>query len=522
MTLARMALARRIDRLLEPHRGERPGVTIGVVQEGALVLQRSAGLASLEMGVAIGAETRFRVASVSKQFTCAAVLLLAEEGRLGVGDPVRAYLPEAYGGITLDHLMHNMSGVRDMLTLMRLGGADLGQPVTSAALMGAICRQRGLNFEPGTRYLYSNSGFFLLGRVVEAVAGCPLAEFLERRIFTPLGMTRTAHVEHPRAAAAGLATGYVRDGTAWLRAPHGFPIGGEGGLVSCVEDLAFWDQELASGQRLGAALGRALVEQVAFPDGSICPYARGLRIAPYHGVDTVSHGGLWPGYKTEFLRAPGLGCAVIAISNDAGADPNALAYRVLDMLAERRPGWRAAVAGGPLEGWAGCYLDGATGVTADADFVEGQPRLRMNGVPLMPEPRDDGWLAVTRGATILAVRPSGDGLEMALDAGHRVQLKRVAEGGALPVDLAGVYVSEEAAATWTFDGEGGVVVDGPVVTGVAWRAEGVAGDCLRVPMPDVLFPSWIDIRLVRDAAGRVAGLEANAGRVWAMRYVRRP
>lgn len=503
MSLAHLALTRRIDRLLDPHRGAGPGVTVGVVQEGALVLHRSAGLASVELGVPIGPETRFRVASVSKQFTCAAVLLLAAGGRLAVGDPVRAHLPElpeAYGAITLDQLMHNMSGLRDMLTLMRLGGADLGQPVASADLMAAICRQRGLNFAPGTRYLYCNSGFFLLGRVVEAVSGESLAAFLERRVFGPVGMTRTAHVPGPRIAVAGLATGYVRDGDGWGRAPHGFPIGGEGGLVSCVEDLALWDRELATGQRLGAALGRALAERVAFPDGTACPYARGQRVAPYHGVRTVSHSGLWPGYKTEFLRAPELGVAVIAISNDAGADPNMLAYRVLDMLAEGAPGWRAPEEPGGLEGWAGRYVDEATGVTADADVWEGRPRLRMNGVPMVLE-AGEGWFAANRGSTILAARMDGDGLELALDAGHGMRLERVGEGAALPAGLAGAYASEEAGASWIFDGEGGV----------AWRAEGVAGDCLRVHMPDALFPSWMDVRLVRDSGGRVAGLDVEAG-----------
>ncbi|MBX6744897.1 MAG: beta-lactamase family protein, partial [Acetobacteraceae bacterium] len=192
-----LALRRHARRLLVPWDAPAtPGCTLGLVRDGALVLQESAGLASLELGVPIGAETCFRIASVSKQFTCSAILLLAEEGKLSIGDDIRAHLPEMpdFGvRITLDHLMRNCSGLRDMLELMRMGGADLAQPCTAEDLLAAIRRQRSLNFAPGSRFLYSNTNFFLLGRVVEAVSGESLGEFLARRIFTPLGMTRTRH-----------------------------------------------------------------------------------------------------------------------------------------------------------------------------------------------------------------------------------------------------------------------------------------------------------------------------------------
>ena len=156
-------------RLLAPwDRPGSPGATLGLVRDGELVLQDSAGLASIELGVPIGDDTAFRIASDSKQFTCAAILLLAAEGRLSVADDIRAHLPDVPdlgAPISLDQLMHNCSGLRDMLDLMRLGGADLAWPATPDQLLAAIGRQRSLNFPPGTRFLYSNSGFLLLGRV---------------------------------------------------------------------------------------------------------------------------------------------------------------------------------------------------------------------------------------------------------------------------------------------------------------------------------------------------------------------
>ena len=197
--LDQLLLRRRVERLLAPWRQSGgPGVTLGVVVGRDLVVHEAAGMASIELGVPIGPQTTFRIASVSKQFTCAAILLLAAEGRLSIDDDVRRYLPalpDLGPRITLAHLMHNTSGIRDMLEIMRLGGLDLSQPCEPQDLLDGVCRQRGLNFVPGSRYLYSNSNFMLLGRIVEHVSGLTFRDFLDRRIFAPLGMNTTRHVE---------------------------------------------------------------------------------------------------------------------------------------------------------------------------------------------------------------------------------------------------------------------------------------------------------------------------------------
>src|SRR5579863_5796505 len=151
--LSLLLLRRRIDGLIARWScGDSPGVTIGLVLNNQLIVHESAGMASLELGVPISSETTFRIASVSKQFTCAAALLLAAEGKLSVDDDVRKYLPalpDLGHRITLDHLMHNTSGIRDMLEIMRLGGVDLSQPCEPQDLLDGVCRQRGLNFTPG-------------------------------------------------------------------------------------------------------------------------------------------------------------------------------------------------------------------------------------------------------------------------------------------------------------------------------------------------------------------------------------
>ncbi len=208
-----LLLRRRVERLLASwRRADRAWRDArGGAADASLSCMSSAGMASIELGVPIGPATTFRIASVSKQFTCAAILLLAAEGRLSIDDDVRAHipaLPDLGHRITLAHLMHNTSGIRDMLEIMRLGGADLGQPCKPEDLLDGVCRQRGLNFVPGSRYLYSNSNFMLLGRIVEQVSGQSLREFLDRRIFAPLGMNATRHVERTSEVVPNLATGY--------------------------------------------------------------------------------------------------------------------------------------------------------------------------------------------------------------------------------------------------------------------------------------------------------------------------
>lgn len=525
-------LERRVERLLSPWAGTNgPGMTIGVVLGGELVVHRHAGLASVEHGVPIGPATRFRIASVSKQFTCAAILILAGEGRLGLDDEARAHLPELpelAERVTLAHLMHNTSGVRDMLEIMRLGGADLGTPVRPEDLMAGICRQRALNFPPGTRFLYSNSNFLLLGHIVERVSGTTLERFLDERIFAPLGMNATRMTENVQEAVPHLATGYFpAEGGRWVRAPHAFPLHGEGGLVSSVEDLALWDRNFAT-RRVGNEWLDELTAQAPFANGTANRYARGLVVRPYRGVGTVSHGGLWPGYKTEFLRVPEHDVTVIAIANHGEADPNLLGHRALDAVLDGLPGIHplpALPGREALASLAGRYLDPETASTVDIALSEsGAPTLTTNGLTVAAEATEDGRLASPRASSVFALRTAGpDAVEVEQDAGRLATWRRVAPGAALPAGLPGTYRSEEMAATWTVSEEGGktwVQASGPVAIGPRWDVEAVEGDVIRVHVPGTLMRGWLDVRVLREAGSAVSGLDVSGGRAKRVRYVK--
>lgn len=530
-----LRLERRAEALLVPWEGSRgPGVTVGVVLGGALALHRSAGLASVELGVPIGPRTRFRIASVSKQFTTAAVLVLAREGKLDLEDEARTYLPELpqyeQGRVTVAHLMHNTSGIRDMLEIMRQGGADLGVPIGRQALLDGIFRQRTPNFVPGTRFLYSNSNFLLLGLIAERLSGQPLDKFLEQRFFAPLGMTATSLASDMQRVVPHLATGYLPAGDGgWRRAPHAFPLGGEGGLVSSVEDLALWDRALATGRGIGDWLAPALSRQAPFPNGSVNRYARGQVVRPYRGTDTISHGGLWPGYRTEFLRVPEHDATIIVISNDGSADPNLLAHQTLDALIEDRPGVHAlpALPGrDKLEALAGRYMDRDTGTTVDLGTKEdGTPTITLNGLTVTAEPTEDGRLASPRSNSVFALRAEEDGILVEQDAGTTSVWRRIAPGASLPAGLAGTYRSAEMASTWELrtDGHAGphAMASGPVATsGQPWPLEPVAGDHFRIRVPGILYETWMDVQALRDTAGAVTGLLASGARAKAVRYDR--
>ncbi len=530
--LATLRLQRIVDRLLVPWRDAiGPGVTIGVVRDDVLSVHRSAGLANIELDVPIGPHTTFRIASVSKQFTCAAILALAAEGRLNLEDDIRTHIPtfpRLEVPITLAHLMHNTSGVRDMLEIMRLGGVDLGQACAAQDLLAAVCRQQNLNFRPNTRYLYSNSNFMLLGHVVERVSGETLADFLDRRLFAPLGMTMTRHTPTTDELVPGLATGYLPTPNGWRRAWHRFPLHGEGGLVSSVEDLALWHAQFGVPARYGDTLAAALATMTPFENGTPNTYARGLRITVWRGVRTIGHDGLWPGFKTSFVRIPDHRAAVICISNDGTSDPHDLAFQVVDAVIEGAPGVYPVP---PMPHWAnapelpGRYVEPRTGATVDVGRDEqGRITANQHGVATWMLPTEDGRLATSRGSADFTMQFRDDALHVERDAGVTETLRRAATEPQLPADLPGLYVNPDTAATWTItatDAGATLRVSGPLLTNVGpWEIEPIEGDCIRICTPLTLYRGWIDVVVRRDARGQVTALHVDGGRVKGLMFSR--
>src|SRR5580704_5149681 len=313
-----------------------PGCAVAVYRNGKVSYSKGYGLANVEEDVPITPQTVFDIGSTSKQFTASSILLLEKQGKLSVNDDVRKYIPELpdYGPkITILHLLNHTSGLRDYLTLMDLAGINTDSVTTDEDALQIITRQKALNFAPGSDWLYSNTGFFLLSIIVKRVSGETLREFAAANIFTPLGMTHTQFRDDHTALIANRAMAYDpkerKDGYA-LNISY-FEQTGDGAVHTSVEDLLKWDENFYSGQVGGKEFLAEIQEPGKLNSGKVLDYAKGLRIADYRGLHTVSHGGSWGGYRAELLRFPEQHFSVACLCNRGDANPTRRAHQVADI-----------------------------------------------------------------------------------------------------------------------------------------------------------------------------------------------
>ena len=300
----------RVDALFARWAGPRtPGCAVGVARGGELLFARGYGAANLEYDIPITPSTVFHVASVSKQFTALALALLVADGEVAWDDDIRRYVPELpdFGApITLRHLVHHTSGIRDQWAMLQMAGWRWGGDVIRQAdVLDLLSRQTALNFAPGTDYVYSNSGYTLLAVVVERVSGQTLRAFTSARLFRPLGMTRTVFRDDHTMLVRDRAYAYARDGFGRYRLSiPDFAIVGATSLFTTVEDLAHWNRNFSSGEVGGRDVLRQLQAHGVLDDGARLSYAFGLAHGTHRGRRTIGHGGTDAGYRSEFLRFP--------------------------------------------------------------------------------------------------------------------------------------------------------------------------------------------------------------------------
>jgi len=317
-----------------------PGCAVGVVRDGGLVFARGYGQADLEHGVPISPESVFDIASTSKQFTAATIVLLAQEGKLSLDDDIRRFVPELpryEEPITIRHLLHHTSGLRDYTDLMALAGWQMEDWTTAEQALATIVRQKELNFRPGAQYLYSNTGFFLLSVIAARAGGKPFPDLARERIFEPLGMASTHfHADH-RLPVRSRAVGYApREGGGWGISMSDWEQTGDGSVLTTIEDLARWVRNLDDPNVGGKALVDELQRKGRLASGEEIDYALGLRHATYRGLATVGHTGSWAGYRSSVLRFPSERTAVIVLCNAETAEAGTIARKVADVaLADR-------------------------------------------------------------------------------------------------------------------------------------------------------------------------------------------
>ena len=325
-----------IDRVFDAYRGTSvPGCAVGVSRDGRVVLERGYGMANLETGTPIEPRTIFHVASVSKQFTAAAIMLLAREGKLSLDDDIRKHLPEIpdYGTkITIRHLLQHTSGLRDQWDLLILSrGRFEENRITEADVMDIVPRQKALNFAPGTEYLYSNTGYTLAAVIVKRVSGKSLRDFAHERIFEPLGMTDTHFHDDYTMVVPGRAWAYAPRGNGFRASVPNYDTYGATSLFTTVGDLLKWEANFESPRVGDAAMFAEMEKSAVLQSGDTTGYGLGLSVSRYRGARAIGHGGADAGYRSFVVRYPDHKLAVALACNTAAANPGALATRIADI-----------------------------------------------------------------------------------------------------------------------------------------------------------------------------------------------
>jgi CubicO group peptidase (beta-lactamase class C family) len=516
--------AHAVDAIFSSWSAETPGCAVGVSRDNKPVLARAYGSADLEHGIANTPDTIFEAGSVSKQFTAAAILLLAQAGKLKLEDPIQRYLPELpdYGTpITIRHLLHHTSGLRDWEGVVLAAGWPRGSRVhTHAHVLDIMSRQKALNFPPGSEYLYNTGAYNLLAIVVERVSGKTFAQYTKDMIFEPLGMTHTQWRDDFTRVVKGRAIAYARreDGVYHLDMPFE-NVHGNGGLLTTVGDLLRWNRNFTSERVGGRALVTELQRRGRLNDGLEIAYARGLRIVQFRGVREVSHSGSTAGYRAFLARYPDQALSVAVLCNAADADTTALTHAVAELYLGDALGPPVDTAPAPLDParvarWAGLYRNVSTGEPL---------RLMMNGGALRAErrgplvPVSESEFTVGAGQTRLQFR--GQDVARSFDLvgpdGQLVHYAIAQEWKPTEADLAayeGTYVSDEAEATYIVR-----VRDGALF---AMRRPGVR-IALTPAYKDAFTAAPIPLFLFRrDTRGQVNAMSLVLGGVRDLRFRR--
>lgn len=383
-------ISNKMDELLrQSYAPDEPGAVALVVKDGTVVHRKAYGLANVELGVPLQPESVFKIASVTKQFTAVSILMLVEQGKLALDDPLEKFLPgyPTHGHkITLEHLLTHTSGIASYTNLPEWP-AMLGKDFKVDEMIDQF-KYKPMDFAPGTRFLYNNSAYFLAGAIIANVSGKTYEEFLQEHIFAPLGMRQT--VGYTGKAIIPLrAAGYEKGADGPVNCPYLSMTqpGGAGVLSSTVDDLAKWDAALYT----EALVSRASLQRAWTPytlaDGSSTHYGYGWAVETFEGHTWLEHGGGIPGYMCQVARLESERLFVAVLSNNTGSSvtPGTLAIK-LALLALGKTLSEPAPVVLPE-----AFLERFTGVYLENDGSEGAWRLK-DGKLTWGDPSDEGGL----------------------------------------------------------------------------------------------------------------------------------
>ena len=301
-----------------------PAIGLAVLKDGKIIKAKGYGIGNVELNIPATADTVFKIGSVSKQFIATGIVLLREEGKLKFEDKVSKYMdgtPESWKEITIYHLLTHTSGI------MREGPAFDPFKIQPDADVIKSAYNQPLRFQPGEKWEYCNVGYFTLAEIITRVSGKPWGEYLDEKVFKPLGMSSTRPTT-TREVVKNRADGYVWSKETLNNAQEFFAVRPSGAFLSTANDLAKWEMALSSSKIITKELFREMSTPVKLNDGKTFDYGYGWQLGSFQGHKTVNHGGSLPGFRAQFMRLVDDKLTVIVLTNLDGANPNAIAQGV--------------------------------------------------------------------------------------------------------------------------------------------------------------------------------------------------
>ena len=509
-----------------------PGCSLAVIENGKIVYERGYGLANLEHNIPITPDTVFYIGSLSKQFVAMCIVLLAKQGKLSLDDNIRTYIPEIpeYSApITIRHLILHTSGLRDYLTLEDLAGIPLGFNHKNDVLE-LISRQNELNFSPGEEYLYSNSGYFLLGVIVERASGKSLREFADTHIFKSLGMKNSHFHDDYTMLIKNRASGYYpEEKEKYKNFISTFDCVGSGGLYTSVRDLYLWDQNF-SHKKIG---GKEVIDLMhttgTLNSGKKIDYAFALLLSSYKGLKTVSHGGALGGYRSAMVRFPEQNFSVICLANLSSFNPTKLCYEVADIYLspkfkeEEKPGKKATFISLPkkkLQEKVGTYIDPKKGTLRKISLRGNSLILEVSGDTYQLEAMSETEFRTMDAPTEAVVTfEKQEGKPIVLHILQEGESPETYETCVLappaPDELkeySGDFSSQELQVTYTLS-----LKDGKLY----FTHKNAPETPLQPAIKDMFTVRGLQVRFIRDEEEKISGFSLDAGRVRNIKFFKK-
>ena len=526
------SVIRKIDSVFNRYTTTTPGCAVAIVKNQEIVFKKGYGMANLEYNVPITPSSIFHIASESKQYVAFCMLLLEQQGKLSIDDDIRKhldYIPDFGRKITIRHLIHHTSGLRDQWQLLANAGWQLDDVITQEHIIKLVSKQKGLNFDPGEEHLYCNTGFTLMAEIVKKASGLSLREYTDKYIFKPLDMNNTHFHDNYREIVPNRTYSYSpKTAGEYQHSVLSYSTVGATSLFTTVEDEAKWLLNYEHGKVGGKDLVEKMYSQGILNNGKKLTYAFAINIGEYKGSKEIGHGGGDAGFRTYATRFPEQQLGIVVFSNLSSFFSYGMAMQVADLLLplkEIKPANATVLAdsnvlkrcvgryvsprGGILNlSWNdGKLLNRQTGQTTGGTewklAVKENNKYQLNDGAILQFEKSSSADSVAR---IVFENPNGSTEFFRQPA---IVLKKEEMAG-----HAGTYSNDETEAAYTI-----MVKDGELIL----QHRKFADVKLSPIAPDQFScPNWwmSNLKFLRDKKGVITGFEVNAGRVLHLPYTK--